>query len=61
MKVKCYICGLEFEPENSDEEAIEEFRREFPGVPFDPEELGVICDRCNERFIPWLKTQSFDN
>ena len=45
MKIKCYGCGVEFEPANSEEEAWEEVEENGWGdIPKD--QMCVVCDDC---------------
>jgi hypothetical protein len=43
-KFKCQACKGIFEEGWTEEEALEEWNRDFPNVPFD--ESAVICDDC---------------
>jgi DNA-directed RNA polymerase subunit RPC12/RpoP len=41
---KCAVCGGVFDKVWSDEEAMEEYHKEFPGVP--DEDREIVCDDC---------------
>jgi hypothetical protein len=57
--VKCEVCGREWEPANTDQQAREEFERDYPGLDF--KDVAILCDPCWQEFLPWLKAQSLNN
>ena len=50
LKFKCYKCGDLFESDRDDEDAMEEYRVNFP----DFNEFESVCDVCNEEFWKWM-------
>lgn len=46
MKYTCELCRIDFEALNSDEEAMEEFKKAFPECVKEDECLAVVCDTC---------------
>lgn len=59
--MKCDLCGCEFHPApGADEVARAEFAINYPGLPFDPNELAVLCDDCYyQRALPHLRGLNF--
>ncbi len=47
----CAICGGTFDKTWSDEEAQAEYEKDM-GVSFRPEEAGLVCDGCYQKFGP---------
>ena len=42
----CAICDQMFEKGLTDDEAEEQFHREFPGTPYEMDALCLVCDDC---------------
>ena len=47
----CSICGDVFEPENTDEEAMDDARQLFGKEYIDNISLAVVCDTCYDLVI----------
>jgi hypothetical protein len=52
-KFKCQACKGTFEEGWPEEEALEEFHRDFPNVSL--AETGVICDDCYEKMNKYFE------
>ncbi len=52
---RCSACGGIFENGWSDEEALAESKKLWPGVQ--PEECVEICDDCNVKFLAWARNE----
>jgi 5-methylcytosine-specific restriction endonuclease McrA len=50
-KYICFHCGGTFTADWTEEEALEELKRDYPGVS--QENCEVICDDCYKQFVKW--------
>lgn len=50
-KYTCAACGSNCESNDNwtDEDAIAEFHRLYPGMKYDPEAMVVVCDDCHDK------------
>lgn len=50
IKMKCYRCGVVFTSDRDAEDAMAEYKANFP----DFNEFETVCDPCNEEFWKWM-------
>ena len=51
-KFKCAVCKGIFEKGLTDEEAKEQYKKEFPNLPFEDYEQNLVCDDCYKKMFP---------
>lgn len=52
----CDNCGLKFKKALTDEQAEEQFKKEFPNIKRNKGD-ALVCDDCYKKFMEWLKNE----
>jgi DNA-directed RNA polymerase subunit RPC12/RpoP len=55
---KCALCKQIFKKGLTDEEAEEQFKKEFPNLKFGEQEQDVVCDDCFNKLNDWKPTKT---